>query len=92
MRKAGPYPHKKQELRKNEMKRRTLLQMLTVSAALLLLLTSCKGGNEGEGEVDKIEAIANENAAPVVYDLLGRRVDNPTSGIYIVNGKKVVIK
>ena len=50
------------------------------------------GGNEGEGEVDKIEAIANENAAPVVYDLLGRRVDNPTSGIYIVNGKKVVIK
>lgn len=39
-----------------------------------------------------IEAIANENTAPVVYDLLGRRVDNPTSGIYIVNGKKVVIK
>ena len=39
-----------------------------------------------------IEAIASENAAPVVYDLLGRRVDNPTSGIFIVNGKKVVIK
>lgn len=39
-----------------------------------------------------IEAAASENAAPVVYDLLGRRVDNPTSGIFIVNGKKVVIK
>mgnify|MGYP003307865193 CR=1 FL=1 len=44
------------------------------------------------GGADSIEPIANENAAPVVYDLLGRRVDNPTSGIYIVNGKKVVIK
>ena len=44
------------------------------------------------GDATGIEAAANENAAPVVYDLLGRRVDNPTSGIYIVNGKKVVIK
>ena len=28
----------------------------------------------------------------VVYDLQGRRVQNPTKGLYIVNGKKVVIK
>ena len=27
-----------------------------------------------------------------IYDLQGRRVANPTKGIYIVNGKKVVIK
>lgn len=27
-----------------------------------------------------------------VYDLLGRRVQNPTKGLYIVNGKKVIIK
>lgn len=54
-----------------------------------------EGDNEGEGDGDGttgIEAAASENAAPVVYDLLGRRVDNPTSGIFIVNGKKVVIK
>ena len=44
------------------------------------------------GETTGIEAAASENAASVVYDLLGRRVDNPTSGIFIVNGKKVVIK
>ena len=25
-----------------------------------------------------------------VYDLQGRKVDNPTKGIYIINGKKVV--
>ena len=45
-----------------------------------------------DDDATDIEAAASENAAPVVYDLLGRRVDNPTSGIYIVNGKKVVIK
>ena len=28
----------------------------------------------------------------VVYDLQGRRVSQPTKGLYIVNGKKVVIK
>ncbi len=28
----------------------------------------------------------------VIYDLMGRRVDNPTPGIYIRNGKKFVVK
>ena len=28
----------------------------------------------------------------VYYDLSGRRVENPTTGIYIVNGKKVLVK
>ncbi len=28
----------------------------------------------------------------VYYDLSGRRVEHPTKGIYIINGKKVVIK
>ncbi len=32
-----------------------------------------------------------ENVGPF-YDLQGRRVDNPTKGIYIVNGKKVIVK
>lgn len=26
------------------------------------------------------------------YDLMGRQVDNPTNGLYIINGKKVVVK
>ncbi len=51
----------------------------------------------GEGEVTGIsdatllninEVIKNNN----VYDLSGRRVAKPTKGLYIVNGKKVVIK
>lgn len=36
-------------------------------------------------------AESNANAEAVVYDLQGRRVVNPTKGIYIVNGKKVFI-
>jgi len=32
-----------------------------------------------------------EKKADVIYDLQGRRVVNPSHGIYIVNGKKVVI-
>lgn len=40
-----------------------------------------------------IESIEDANiAAPVYYDLSGRKVENPTRGIYIVNGKKVLVK
>ena len=31
-------------------------------------------------------------AEPEYYDLMGRRVMNPTNGVYIVNGKKVIVK
>jgi len=35
---------------------------------------------------------ANEKADTVIYDLQGRRVDNPAKGIYIVGGRKVSVK
>lgn len=38
-----------------------------------------------------IEEVSVE-AAPVIYDLTGRRVEKIEKGIYIVNGRKVVIK
>lgn len=31
-------------------------------------------------------------SSDIIYDLLGRRVSKPTRGIYIINGKKVVMK
>ena len=46
-----------------------------------------------EDKVTSIEDITVENGANVIYDLTGRKVETiTTAGIYIVNGKKVVIK
>ena len=48
------------------------------------------------GEEDKVTSIENitvENSANVIYDLTGRKVETiSTAGIYIVNGKKVLVK
>ena len=49
----------------------------------------------GEDETTGIESIDNgqlimDNGA--VYDLQGRKVQNPKRGMYIINGKKVVVK
>ena len=46
-----------------------------------------------EGDVDAITTQMNTcKGAAVVYDLQGRRVAEPGKGLYIVNGKKVVLK
>ena len=46
---------------------------------------------EGTTAIEGVEAA--EEAAAVIYDLTGRRIDAATApGIYIVNGKKVVVK
>ena len=39
----------------------------------------------------EMPTVEDVNADAVVYDLQGRRVVNPTKGLYIVNGKKVFI-
>ena len=33
----------------------------------------------------------NENVK-TIYDLHGRRIENPTTGFYIINGKKTFVK
>ena len=53
-----------------------------------------------DGETTDIEELKGEptvdasqsGKVKTVYDLQGRVVENPTSGIYIINGKKVIIK
>ena len=46
--------------------------------------------------IDEITGISEVNAAEAenaqIYDIQGRIVNNPTKGLYIVNGKKMVIK
>ena len=48
-----------------------------------------KNENSDQTGISRIENV-KENGA--VYDLQGRRVENPTKGLYIVNGKKVMVK
>ena len=44
-------------------------------------------------EVTGIESpVLKAQCSQLTYDLTGRRVENPTKGIYIVNGRKVVVK
>ncbi len=49
--------------------------------------------SDEEGDATDIEnpefTIQNSE---LIYDLMGRRVDNPTRGMYIINGKKVFIQ
>ena len=44
-----------------------------------------------DGTFTDIEEIEGETANEVYYDLQGRVVMNPTNGIYILNGKKIII-
>lgn len=46
-----------------------------------------------EGETTDIDEVKGEGEkVKTVYDLQGRVVENPTSGIYIIDGKKVLVK
>ena len=45
-----------------------------------------------EGGGTGIRTIAADKAQGVWYNLKGQRVDAPTKGLYIVNGRVVVIK
>lgn len=66
-----------------------------------LVLTNAEAQAKGfvlefeDGGTTGIETIENSKHSTedgVYYDLQGRCVENPTRGVYIVNGKKVVIK
>lgn len=48
---------------------------------------------EFTGIDEVVDEVKGENSkVKDVYDLSGRKVTNPTKGIYIVNGKKVLLK
>ena len=47
---------------------------------------------EGDGSTGIEHSEFTIQNSEFIYDLQGRRVLNPTKGVYIVNGKKVVIK
>ena len=42
---------------------------------------------------ESIAEIANEGAVKAIYDITGRKIENITKGgIYIIDGKKVLVK
>lgn len=45
--------------------------------------------NNPDSGIDEINV---DGASTVIYDLRGRRVSNPTRGLYIINGRKVLLK
>ncbi|MBR4066016.1 MAG: leucine-rich repeat domain-containing protein, partial [Bacteroidaceae bacterium] len=46
-----------------------------------------------DGTTTDIEEVENaEGETQTIYDLQGRKVKNPTNGIYIINGKKVLVR
>ena len=49
-------------------------------------LTRYAEGGTGVGQ------LTMDNGQLTIYDLMGRKVENPAKGIYIVNGRKVAIK
>lgn len=59
------------------------------SADGIISFNAVPSGTNDPGAVDGIEAAdSNDN---IYYDLAGRRVKNPGKGIYILNGKKVIL-
>lgn len=47
---------------------------------------------EAEGTTGISSLTSSKNADAPVYDLSGRQVAHPTQGLYIVNGRKVIVK
>ena len=54
------------------------------------LIISFDDNNEGATSINTVES--DEEGTEVIYDLRGQRVQNPAKGVYIINGKKIVIK
>ena len=49
--------------------------------------------NNSDWDFSGISSVSADRAASgVVYDLQGRRVSQPAKGVFIQNGKKIVVK
>lgn len=51
-----------------------------------------KGEKDEEVGISHVDFEGTPAAATAIFDLQGRRVSEPTNGVYIINGKKVLVK
>ena len=49
-------------------------------------------GFEGGTSIDNVTSEVRTDAEPMIHDLMGRRIAHPSKGIYIINGKKTIIR
>lgn len=61
------------------------------SSASISMIIDDGSESNGTTGIGSVQTQA-QSAEPVYYNLQGMRVSNPTQGLYIVNGKKVIIK
>ena len=71
-------------------KGRAYLQVSTSSVSGVQSFTNLFDGETTA--IDSITTADEQTQDNVFYDLSGRRVNNPQRGLYIVNGKKVLVK
>ena len=71
---------------------------ITLGANKAYLDTTASSGNvkgfllNFGGIVDAIDTIDSSQSDNVIYDLAGRRIEKPAHGVYIKNGKKIIVK
>jgi hypothetical protein len=46
----------------------------------------------GDTSIDAVESVETDSPDKGMYDLSGRPVKNPKAGIYIVGGKKTIVR
>ena len=68
------------------------MTVATDKAYLQTTVAAARIDIEFDGDVTAIETVKSEKANNEYYNLAGQRVANPTKGLYIVNGRKVVVK
>ena len=69
--------------------------MANLNGRVMLVLdeaASARGIFELDDETTGMNEVTTTNHTNEFYDLQGRKVAQPTKGLYIVNGKKVIIK
>lgn len=69
---------------------KALLPANEIPSSARELTFNFEGDDETTGISEKL-TVKSESAA-AFYDLQGRKVENPSKGLYIVNGRKVVVK
>ena len=88
----------KQRVEKKNIDKLTFYDGLTVNNAIQGIEVNADGTilfgyRQQPNAIENISETTIENAGDgYYYDLQGRRVLNPTRGIYIHNGKKIVVK